>query len=112
MGAYLSLRSINSHGMGGLFSAAHQWTKTWKLRYFTEQEGWSWYKASNVANDENPQIFEGNEDASGIKFVSLPKPIKASRLRLHPVEWHQHAALRCEIHVATKVELPNTGDTS
>jgi len=42
---------------------------------------------------------QGNVDALTVKVVRLPEPVVASKLRIYPVDWHQHFALRCEVHV-------------
>lgn len=103
--SYLCLRlqtGEDGSNSGGLHDAARQWVTKWKLAYFTETEGWQWCTTAGggVAGDREPLVLEGNCDAKAAKFVSLPRPVMASKLRVHPVSWHRHIGLRCEVHVA------------
>lgn len=86
--SYLSLRTGT-----GLDDPLPQWTSSFKVEVFKEG-GWSWCNKGAA--------FEGNSDESSVKYVLLPEAAIASQLRIHPVKWQRHAALRCEIHVASK----------
>jgi len=99
--AYHSLGSKDP--AGSIYDIAPQWTRSWKLKYFTDRGGWVWYSISG--NNTDPYIFEGNKDANTTKYLKLPKALAASKVRIHPVEWQRHAALRCEIHVTVKEDV-------
>lgn len=91
-------------GSGGLCDAAPQWMTAWRLEYFTETQGWCRYGQACIGSASNGQedvILEGNVDAHSVKYVSLPRSVTASRLRIHPVRWHRRAGLRCEVHVSS-----------
>ncbi|CAK0867470.1 unnamed protein product [Prorocentrum cordatum] len=109
--AYLGLRAQRlSAGLGsggGLLDLAPQWIETWRLRVFTEEGGWQWYGADQEAGGAH--VFGGASDAAGTHFVGLPAAVPARRIRVHPVTWHGHAALRCEVHVVLKEGTGSAG---
>mmetsp|Transcript_101820 Transcript_101820/g.185862 ORF Transcript_101820/g.185862 Transcript_101820/m.185862 type:complete len:1271 (+) Transcript_101820:229-4041(+) len=104
--AYLSLGSGS-----GLGDAEPQWVASWKLEYFVEG-GWRWFGAS----DSEASALEGNTDSSGVKFITLSESIIASKVRIHPLTWHKHPGLRCEVHIAPKDSVvsktPRPGDAA
>merc|ERR1712048_427852 len=71
----------------------------WRVSYFKGGTGWKWYGPEGCDAAGAP-VFDGNSDYKTVKFLRLPDPFVASRVRIHPVKWHQHASLRCEVHVA------------
>jgi len=92
-----------SASFGGLCDAAPQWVTAWKLEYFTESQGWRLYDqecAGHASKGGEAVILEGNTDVHNVKYVSLPRSVMASRLRVRPVMWHRRAGVRCEVHVA------------
>mmetsp|Transcript_65693 Transcript_65693/g.189018 ORF Transcript_65693/g.189018 Transcript_65693/m.189018 type:complete len:576 (-) Transcript_65693:77-1804(-) len=100
--AYLCM-GLSDKKMGGLGDAAPQWVTNWTLEYFTKEQGWQWYKDPHAEGGE-ALVMIGNEDAHTTKYVTLPSPLVASRLRLHPVKWHRFPALRCEVHLTPSAE--------
>jgi len=95
--AYLSFRTGS-----GLDDATAQWTTAFKLEVFTEAAGWRWCGAPDGSGSEQATTFEGNADATSVRYVTLPQDIVASQVRVHPATWHGHASFRCEVHVASK----------
>merc|ERR1712048_701681 len=75
----------------------------WRVSYFKGGTGWKWYGPEGCDAAGAP-VFDGNSDYKTVKFLRLPDPFVASRVRIHGVKWHQHASLRCEVHVATDAE--------
>jgi len=117
--SYLALASKRPpEDHGGLSRVAPQWTTAWRLAYFTEADGWCWYGVSvEGGGAEQAMAFEGNIDAIGTKVVDIPEPFVASKLRVHPISWHNHVAFRCELHVASKdavlaLKAGDAGNTS
>lgn len=99
--SYLSLGK--NQQLGGLCDAAPQWVTAWRLQYFAEAAGWRWFSADvieGVADEAQALLLEGSSDARTTRFVSLPRPVVTSRIRLRPIEWHRHPGIRCEVHVA------------
>jgi hypothetical protein len=95
--ALLGLK-VQRPNMGGLLDAVPQWIEKWTLSYF---QGSDWTKVVAAKGSEMPHVFDGNTDESTPKFVTLPSALKASKLRLHPVAWHCHPAMRLEIHTGS-----------
>mmetsp|Transcript_44520 Transcript_44520/g.123248 ORF Transcript_44520/g.123248 Transcript_44520/m.123248 type:complete len:1252 (-) Transcript_44520:30-3785(-) len=98
--AYMCLASSSSSPTGGVVDPAPQWVTRWKLAYFSKDIGWAWYGAPGGVNEEEAQVFDGSTDASTVTSVMFPETFGASKLRVHPVEWHRHAGLRCEVYVS------------
>ncbi|CAE8625357.1 unnamed protein product [Polarella glacialis] len=100
--AYLALGQMTPSS-GGLVDAGHQWTKSWRLQYLTEDGRWCWRSAAsgNSCQEADAAIFAGNLDAKSVCFVSLRPHFKAVKLRIYPVTWHRHPALRVEVHIAS-----------
>lgn len=95
--AYLCLRSGT-----GLDDANPQWTTSFRLSVFTEAGGWQWFGAPEGGSCDQATDLEGNSDASSVKYVVLPQAVVASQLRVHPTKWQRHAAIRLEVHAASK----------
>jgi hypothetical protein len=112
--AYLSLFPGDRRTKNGIADVAPQWIKAWKLSYRRGSGGWKWYGAAEDGDAGSASVFDGNSDTSTVKLVKLPEPIVASKLRLYAVEWHQHAGLRCEVHVAPMevCSVPSVGSGS
>lgn len=107
------LAYIAFNNSSGLDDANPQWTTSFKLEVFTEATGWRWCgapKASGADAAGAATAFEGNSDATSVKYVTLPQDIVASQLRVHPAAWHRHAGLRCEVHVASKSSVLASAD--
>lgn len=92
--AYQTLRLKYS---GGLVDLQPQWTTEFNLSYFSEGKEWEWYGAKDGSN---ATLLEGNTDAESTRFLNISGCIEASKVRVHPIKWHAHPALRCELHVA------------
>jgi len=99
--SYLKLHSANLRGVGDL---APQWTKSFKLSYYSGGQ-WKWFGDGGQA-----KVLEGNADVSTVKLVRLPEAVSATKLRVFPAEWQRHPALRCEIHVAAEAGSNNEGE--
>mmetsp|Transcript_118387 Transcript_118387/g.334593 ORF Transcript_118387/g.334593 Transcript_118387/m.334593 type:complete len:1269 (+) Transcript_118387:131-3937(+) len=99
--SYLRIFPAEGRDTNGLADAAPQWTKAWKLSYTKGAGGWRWYGSPDGMDPRAASVFEGNSDTSTVKFIKFPEPVAATKLRVHPVEWQNHVALRCEVHVAT-----------
>lgn len=44
------------------------------------------------------QVYNGNSDRNGIVINDLETPIEARVIRINPVEWHGHIAMRMELY--------------
>eukprot|EP00930_Biecheleria_cincta_P014626 TRINITY_DN12509_c0_g1_i1.p1 TRINITY_DN12509_c0_g1~~TRINITY_DN12509_c0_g1_i1.p1 ORF type:complete len:1285 (-),score=299.51 TRINITY_DN12509_c0_g1_i1:152-4006(-) len=83
----------------GLGLAVPQWTTKWRLQCWSEESAcWCWYGASGEQKHSAAEawLFEGNKDAHSVRFVALPQPLRVSKIRIYPVEWHVRPALRLE----------------
>jgi len=52
-------------------------------------DGTSWY--------QHPQVLVGNEDGAALKANAIAPPVRARRMRIHPLEWGGVIALRAEL---------------
>eukprot|EP00434_Breviolum_minutum_P034311 symbB.v1.2.030363.t1/scaffold3412.1/size57312/1 len=81
----LQLLACRALGLG----ETPQWIGRWTLQYQVADENWHWYDGD----------FEGNTCAEKVHVILLPKPLRARKIRICPVEWHTRPALRLEIFV-------------
>eukprot|EP00928_Gymnodinium_smaydae_P074362 TRINITY_DN5741_c0_g2_i1.p1 TRINITY_DN5741_c0_g2~~TRINITY_DN5741_c0_g2_i1.p1 ORF type:complete len:1176 (-),score=203.57 TRINITY_DN5741_c0_g2_i1:156-3683(-) len=93
--AYMAL-SKGRQSQGGLIDVRLQWTTRFTVEWTSgaAAEDWQFVRAGQ---DDPARVFEGNTDGTSIKFVAF-EPFCARRVRVRPVEWHNHPAIRLELH--------------
>lgn len=63
-----------------------EWTTQFRVSYSVDGAEWK----------VHPSIFEGNTDSKSVKQNVLVPPLRARSLKLHPIAWHSHSAIRVE----------------
>ncbi|XP_052265211.1 venom prothrombin activator pseutarin-C non-catalytic subunit-like isoform X1 [Dreissena polymorpha] len=64
-----------------------------KIEY--TEDGTTWKTINNDLDVE--EIFTGNFDGDSVQFNELPCPLFAKGIRIIPMEWNQHVALRFDV---------------
>ncbi|XP_071561739.1 hemocytin [Temnothorax nylanderi] len=69
------------------------WTTAYKIFYSNDERHW------NPVVDENgvEKVFLGNFDAESRRTTFFERPLHAKFLRIQPVKWHNHVALKVEV---------------
>ena len=70
----------------------YQWVKEYRISYSLDGSTWAFVGAGGT-----PMVFVGNSDQNTEVRHSLPEPITARFIRIHPVSWNEHITLRWEL---------------
>ncbi|KAL0131073.1 hypothetical protein PUN28_002574 [Cardiocondyla obscurior] len=92
---YVQFNFLEARTLTGIITKGGDdaWTTAYKIFYSNDERHW------NPIVDENgdEKIFLGNFDAKTQRTNFFERPLHAKFLRIQPVKWHNHVALRAEI---------------
>ncbi|XP_020605733.1 lactadherin-like [Orbicella faveolata] len=86
--AFLEVTRITNIGIQGRYDYYDQWVTKFKVSYSLD----------GVHFITQSKVYNGNSDRNGIVINDLETPIEARVIRINPVEWHGHIAMRMELY--------------
>lgn len=78
------------------------WTTSYKMSYSNDSINWFYYRD---ASHLDPKEFDGNSDKDVPRYHYLHSPFVARFVRIHPITWNSHIALRAGL-----LGCPHTGN--
>ncbi|XP_072017378.1 uncharacterized protein [Amphiura filiformis] len=71
-----------------------QWVTKFKVAYNIYGSEWKHIK---TADNQEVLVFDGNTDSDTIVLRRFPSPVRASVIRIQPMEWHGHISMRFDL---------------
>ncbi|KAF2070020.1 hypothetical protein CYY_008664 [Polysphondylium violaceum] len=75
---------------------ADQWVTSYKIRYSLDNVSWSEYR--------NGAAINACSDRNTVQTHFFDAPIRARSIAIHPLSWHGHISMRCELYIKPLVE--------
>jgi len=92
---YVQFNFLEARNLTGVITKGGDgaWTTAYKIFYSNDERHW------NPVVDENGEerMFLGNFDAESQRTNFFERPLHAKFLRIQPVKWHDHIALKVEV---------------
>lgn len=75
------------------FGFAKQWVSEYVVAISTDGSNWQY-----LSDTDRPKVFTGNNDDDTEVRHTLPVPVRARFLRIHPKKWYGHISMRVEVY--------------
>lgn len=99
LGGTREVIGVITKGRASFAQKSQEWVTRYRVQYTTDsrhsvRQNWT-DVTGDLSSSGRPEIFRGNNDADSEFENVFPMPVKARYIRIYPVHWQKHIALRC-----------------